>query len=106
MPYKVVYHVGDRVDPNTKLGSGRVAVSRDSLWLSGSSPLTLPFSSITGVELLRPHPRLSLMVKVMAGSSTVFLSVLLFRVFGDVFVTSQDGTIRLYDRLKKYCVVA
>lgn len=66
MSYKVVYHAGNRVDPDTKLASGSVAVSRDSLLLSGSSPLTLPLTSITAVELLRPHPRVSLMVRVLA----------------------------------------
>ena len=78
----------------------RLTISRDSVSLSGASPLTIPISSITLVELLRPHPRLSLMVRLVAGSTTIFMSALFFKFFGDVFLCNQDGTIRLYDALQ------
>lgn len=100
MRFKVVYHVGGQIDPKTKLSWGRLTIAGDSLSLSGASPLTVPFSSITAVELLRPHPRFSLMVRVLAGSSTVFMSALFFRFFWDVFVCDQDATIRVYDVLQ------
>jgi len=103
MRCKVVYYVGQRIDLDTKLTSGRVDISQNVLSVSGASSLTIPLRSTTAVELLRPHPRLSLMVKVVSGQTTVFLSALLFKFFGDTFVANQDFTIRLYDALRNRC---
>ena len=100
MRFKVAYHLGSQVEPETEMMSGRVTLSRDSLSLSGSSSLTLPLTAITSVELLRPHPRISLMVRLVAGSSTICMSALFFKFLGDVFVCNQEGTIRLYDALQ------
>ena len=100
MRFKIAYHLGGQVEPETKMSSGRLTISRDSLLLSGLSSLTIPLASVSSVELLRPHPRTSLMVRLVAGSSTICMSALFFRLFGDVFVCDQDGTIRLYDALQ------
>ena len=100
MRFKVAYHLGGQVEPGAKMASGRLTISRDSLSLSGPSPLTIPITSVTSVELLRPHPRLSLMVRLVTGSSTIFMSALFFKLFGDVFICNQEGTIRLYDALQ------
>lgn len=100
MRFKVAYHLGGQVEPETKLSSGRLTISSDSLSLSGPSSLTIPLTSVATVELLRPHPRVPLMVRLAAGSSTICMSALFFKFFGDVFVCNQEGTIRLYDTLQ------
>ncbi len=100
MRFKVAYHLGEEIEPDTKMSSGRLTISRDSLSLSGSPPLTVPLASVTSVELLRPHPRLSLMVRLVATSSTIWMSALFFKFLRDVFVCNQEGTIRLYDELQ------
>jgi hypothetical protein len=103
MRFKVAYHVGEQVELETKMASGRLTSSGNSLSLSGPSSLTIPLASITAVELLRFHPRLSLMVRLVAGSNTVCMSVLFFKLFRNVFVCNQDGTIRLYDDVQNRC---
>jgi len=100
MRFKVAYYLGGQVEPETRMLSGRLTISRDSLSLSSPASLTVPLKSVTSVELLRPHPRMSLMVRLMTASNTVCMSALFFKIFGDVFVCSREGTIRLYDALQ------
>jgi hypothetical protein len=100
MRFKVAYYLGSQVEPDTKMSSGRLTISQASLSLSGASRLTIPLTSVTSVELLRPHPRVSLMVRLVAGSTTVCMSALFLKLFWDVFICNQEGTIRLYDALQ------
>ena len=100
MRFKVVYHIGGQIDPESKLPSGQVIVSPESLILSGESSLSIPFTSMAAVELLRPHPRLPVMVRVLTESGPLFLAVLFFRLSRFVCIGDQGGTIQLYDVLR------
>jgi hypothetical protein len=100
MRFKIAYHLGGEVAPETNLCSGRLTISENSLSLAGPAPVSFSLADVTSVELLRPHPRASLMVRLAAGSRTVCMSALFFKFFGDVFVCSQEGTIRIYDALQ------
>ena len=99
MRFKAVYHIGGQIEAHSKLSPGRLTISTDSLSLSGSESFAIPLKSVTAVELLRPQPRLPIMVRVLGGPQPLFLTIVFFRLFG-LIIGDVDGTIRLYDALQ------
>jgi hypothetical protein len=75
-------------------------VQDDAAYISGSSPLTIPFSDVTSVEMFRLHG-LGRMLKLVCKERTVFLTVVRVNLCGYFVIINFFRAGELYESLKR-----
>jgi hypothetical protein len=100
MRYKIIYHVGPELSIKTRVSAGTLTVQDDAACISGSSPLTIPFSDVTSVEMFRLHG-LGRMLKLVCKERTVFLTVVRVNLFGYFVIINFFRAGELYESLKR-----
>jgi|GEM_PF-4422590 len=99
MRCKIIYHVGRELTLKTKVCSGVVTFQSESVCILGASTLTIPFSSITTVEMFRLNG-LGRMIKLVFAENTIYLSAVRLNLFGYFVVGNFFKTGELYESLK------
>ena len=100
MRYKIIYHVGPELSIKTRADSGTLTLQDDAICISSSSPLTIPFSDVTSVEMFRLHG-LGRMLKLVCKERAVFLTVVRINLFGYFVIGNFFRAGKLYELLKK-----
>ncbi len=100
MRYKIIYHVGPELSVKTRVSSGTLTLQDDAVCIAGSSPLTIPFSDMMGVEMFRLHG-LGRMLKLVCKERTVFLTVVRINLFGYFVIINFFRAGELYESLKQ-----
>jgi hypothetical protein len=100
MRYKVIYHVGQELTIKTKVSSGTLTFQDESLCISGTSALTIPFSSVTSVDMFRLHG-LGRMIKMVCNERTIYLTVVRLNLFGYFVIINFFRAGELYESLKR-----
>ncbi len=97
---KVIYHVGTELTLKTRVSSGSLIFQDEAASISGSSPLTIPFSEIINVEMFRLHG-LGHMIKLVCKERTIFLTVVRINLFGYFLIISFFRAGELYETFKQ-----
>ncbi len=100
MRYKIIYHVGSELNVKTRADSGMLTLQDDAIRIASSSPLTIPFSDVTSVEMFRLHG-LGRMLKLVCKERTVFLTVVRLNLFGYFVIINFFRAGKLYETLKQ-----
>jgi hypothetical protein len=100
MPYRIIYHVGPELSVKARADSGTLTLLDDAICISSSSPLTIPFSDVTSVEMFRLHG-LGRMLKLVCTERTVFLTVVRINLFGYFVIINFFRAGELYEALKQ-----
>jgi len=100
MRYKVIYHVGTELTLKTRADSGSLTFQDEAASISGSVPLTIPYSEMVGVELFRLHG-LGRMIKLVCKERTIFLTVVRINLCGCFVIINFFRAGELYESLKK-----
>jgi hypothetical protein len=100
MRYKVIYHVGTELALKTRVSSGSLTFQDEAASISGSVPLTVPFSEMVGVEMFRLHG-LGRMIKLVCKERTIFLTVVRINLCGCFVIINFFRAGELYESLKK-----
>jgi hypothetical protein len=99
MHYRIVYHVGTELSIKTRVESGTLTLRDDAICIRGSSPLTIPFSEVTSVEMFRLHG-LGTMLKLVCKERIVFLTVVRINLFGYFVIINFFRARELYEAIK------
>lgn len=100
MQYKVIFHIGNDINLKTKVDSGILMLQEDSLSISGSTNLTIPYTTVTRVEMFRLYG-LGRMIKVICSDRTIFISVFRLNLSGYFVFINFFKTGHLYDEIIK-----
>ncbi len=100
MPYKIIYHVGSELSTKTKVKSGTLTLQDEAVRVSGSRPLTIPFSEVNRVEMFRLHG-LARVLKLVCQERTVFLTVVRINLFGRFVIVNFFRAKELYEALQQ-----
>jgi hypothetical protein len=98
--YKIIHHVGPELNIKTRVSSGILVLQDDAICISGSSPLNIPFSDVTDVEMFRLHG-LGRMLKLICKERTVFLTVVRINIFGYFIIINFFKAGELYESIKQ-----
>jgi hypothetical protein len=98
--YKVIYHVGPEFTIKTKVNSGILTVQEEGVSISGPSDVTVPFSSVTNLEMFRLHG-LARIIKMVCKDRTIFLTVVRLNLFGYFVIVNVFRAGELYEALKR-----
>jgi hypothetical protein len=83
-PCRVIYHIGDPLNLQTKGLEGRAALTQDALTITGPSPIEVPIRDLRGVELFRLHGG-GRCIRISHDQGTVYLAVVRVVLFGGYF---------------------
>ena len=100
MHYKVVYHVGGVLALKTRANSGTLTFQDESVCISGTSVLTVPYSSVTGVEMVCLYG-LGSSIKLVCRDRIIFLTVVRLNFFGCFIIVNFFKAVELYETLKR-----
>ncbi len=101
MKFKVNYHVGSRIETDTKLKSGTLSIDREKIYISGSTPLEIKLSSCKKVEMFRLHG-LGEMMEISCKGKKIFLTVVRINI-ANIFININIlKTVKLHNKIKKY----
>ncbi len=98
--FRIIYHFGREIDIKTKVESGFLIFSNQSILIEGKNYSDLPFSSFRQVELFRLNG-LGRMIKLECVDCTIFLSVVWLNISGYFAIINFFGTGKLFEKLKK-----
>ena len=101
MKYKIIYHIGDEINIKTKAESGVLSLQSQSVHISGTSPIEIPYSSLVSVELFRLHG-LGRMIKVICTNRTIFLTVVRLNIAGYFIIINFFKAGELYKNMKAH----
>jgi hypothetical protein len=82
--YRVIYHIGDAPNLQTKALEGRAVLTQDALTITGPLPIEFPIPELRGAELFRLHG-LGRCIRISHARGTVYLAVVRFVLFGGYF---------------------
>ncbi len=99
MRYSIIYHVGQELTIKTKVTSGILTFQDESVCISGTPDLRIPFSSVTSLEMFRLHG-LGRMIKLVCNQGTIFLTVVRLNLFGMFIIINFFRAGQLYVSLK------
>jgi len=100
MRYKVIYHVGTELTLKMRVNSGSLTFQDEAASISGSAPLTIPYSEMVSVEMFRLHG-LGRMIKLVCKERTIYLTVVRINLFGYFIIINFFRAGELYESLKK-----
>jgi hypothetical protein len=100
MRYKVIYHVGTELTLKTRVSSGTLTFQDEAVSISGSAPLTVPYSEMVSVEMFRLHG-LGRMIKLVCKERMIFLTVVRINLFGYFVIINFFRAGELYESFKK-----
>jgi hypothetical protein len=84
--YRVIYHIGDTLNLQTKALQGRASLTQDKLTITGPFPVELPIRELHAAELFRLHG-LGRCIRISHERGTVYVSVVRFVLFGGYFAS-------------------
>ncbi|MGY3618972.1 hypothetical protein [Bradyrhizobium sp. USDA 10063] len=84
--YRVIYHIGDTLNLQTKGLEGRAALTQDALTITGPSPIEVPIRELRSAELFRLHG-LGRCIRISHDRGTVYLAVVRVVLFGGYFAS-------------------
>jgi hypothetical protein len=85
-PYRVIYHIGDALNLQTKSLEGRASLTQDELTITGPSPVELPIRELRAAELFRLHG-LGRFIRISHERGTIYVSVVRFVLFDGYFAS-------------------
>src|SRR3712207_5354520 len=95
--YKIVYFIGIGADSATKAESGTLTWQDDGLRVVGPNEVTIPFTSMVAVEILRLQGT-GRMLKLTCTDRTIFMSVVWFSIGGNFACINYFKTGALFER--------
>ena len=98
MKYKIIYHVGNELTIKTKADSGYLVFNESSIFISGTSTLEVPYTSMIKIEMFRLHG-LGRMIKLVCADCTIFFAVIRLNIFGYFVFIDFLKTGRLYEAI-------
>jgi hypothetical protein len=97
--YRVIYHVGDTLNLQTKGLEGRASLTHCKLTITGPFPVELPIGELRAAEIFRLHG-LGRFIRISHERGTIYVSVVRFVLFGGYFASINFfGTGELACRL-------
>ena len=101
MKFKIIYVPSDTITMKTKANSGKLELSENKCIIKGDSEFEI---NLNNIEKIEPYsmPGTGSMIKMKYDGKPLFLSVVRLNIGGFFVIVNRNGTIKLYNLLKKY----
>jgi len=101
MKFRIIYVPSDTITIKTKANSGKLEISETKCIIEGDSNFEINLNNIQEIE---PYsmPGTGSMIKMKYDNKPLFLSVVRLNIGGFFVIVNRNGTIKLYNLLKKY----
>lgn len=100
MKFKVIYHVGKKIQNDTKLMSGKLSINQEKINISGAAPLEVELSTCKTIELFRLHG-IGNMIEISCPEKRIFVTIPRLYIAGLFIKIHTIKTAKLYKKLKK-----
>ena len=102
--YRVIYHIGDTLNLQTKGLEGHAALTQDALTITGPSPIEVPIRELRDAELFRLNG-LGRCIRISHDRGTVYVAVVRVVLFDGYFaLINFFQTGKLAHRLREAVV--
>ena len=101
MKFKIIYHVGNEENFDTKFMTGKLSVNQEMLSISGPSPVDIKLSTFKSLEIFRIHG-LGSTIEISIQEKKIFITIPHINIAGFYTKSNVIKTVKLFNLINKH----